>query len=310
MGRREIRLDELVGRLADLEPLDDELCISDVPAGRETWLSDNLHLLSVIGSLGPGELGFGSQAPGMDWGPLRILGPVREDDETLFAAREIESGQSCWLRLLPPARFEPRRVRVDLHHEAEVLARIEHPRLTRVRGAASHEGRTGIWADSQEGAWLADLLDAPLGWEEACDLVLAVAEVVVVLHEHGLVHRRVDPERIMLTDGGPVLVDLGSDFGDEAATRLAPEVARGAAPTVRADVYALGRLLCQLVGREPSELSRSRLDELLRPEPDHRLADARAAIDALRFLRSRPPDEPERRGLRPLWRNLSWRKRT
>ena len=289
MSEREYRLDELVDRVVDLLPIEaEDLRVTDVDPAREGPLTANLRLLAAIGSLGPGEFGPAEGSPSLHWGPLHILEPLRPEDDELYLAVDEDRQRRHWLRLLPPARQDPLRGRRDLEQEAQRLSAVTHPDLAPVRGAGSHQGRTGIWVDALEGRRLDECLEPPLAWPDACDLVLRMADVLGTLHAHGLIHRRLGPDRIVLTAQGPVLVDLGADEPG-AGPDAAPEVARGAAPTVRSDIHALGRLLCACTGSDAHTHAEGRLAPLLHPEPDHRCADMTAAVAFVRSLRSQPP---------------------
>jgi serine/threonine protein kinase len=287
MAEREFRLEELAEQVADLQKLGpNDIRITDVEPQRESWMTENLRILATIGSLGPGELKLGAGAPAMHWGPLRILSPLRTANEELFLCREEATGSEQWLRLLPPARHRPQRGRRDLEAEAAVLEKITHPGLARVRGAGAHEGRRGLWTDAVDGSWLCDELDVPFAWPRASSIAIALAEVLAVLHAHGLIHRRLTPEYVRLSQAGPVFVDLGgADYVTSSSDlELAPEVRRGGAPTVRSDVYALGQLLRRMLDRELPIGARSLLDE----EPERRPA---TAGDAAQLLQTVDPEK-------------------
>lgn len=297
MDKRDYELDELVERVARLESLAKESPrLTDVDGSRETWLAENLRLLSVIGSLGPGELGHGTDTPGVSWGPLDIVEPLHGE---IWLARHRVSGNSQWLRLLPPAALDGKAQHAQFEAQAEALSGIDLDGLARVRGAAAHEGRSGVWVDACEGRWLSDEGALPLAWTEACDLVIGIAGVLTVLHQRGLVERRLTPDRILMTASGPVFVDFGP--GGPPEDDRAPEVRRGAAPTVRSDVYGLGRLFCRLAGVERPA---GEIAGLLHAEPERRPPTATAAIEVLRAAREAGPPPV----LLPVWRRILGRK--
>jgi len=108
---------------------------------------------------------------------------------------------------------------------------------------------------------------------EAIRLILPICEALVYAHAHGVIHRDIKPENILLLDTGEVkLIDFGiallksrpprrltfrllaSPIG--TPTYMAPERLRGEDGDVRADVYAIGVVLYELLcGRPPFEES-------------------------------------------------------
>jgi serine/threonine-protein kinase len=188
-----------------------------------------------------------------------------------------------------------------------------------------------------EGPTLRRMMDlrGPLPVDEAADITRQVAEALDHAHRHGLVHRDIKPANVLVPPDGQVKVtDFGiaKAAGDEDLTRtgsvigtaryLAPEQVNGDAVDGRADVYALGLILYEmLTGTLPftgdseiataaarlttdPELVRARradvppaleavVSHTLAREPSQRFPSARALRDALDpMLDVTPPSTP------------------
>lgn len=164
--------------------------------------------------------------------------------------------------------------------------------------------------------------DGPMGSGRVRALGTAILSGLGALHGHGLVHRDVTPENIVLTPAGPVLIDYGAlrelsrkatygqtTIGGEVAGKflyMAPEQMAGAPQSSAVDIWALGAVLYEAAtGRRlrgtaplaeifaaavaPADLSgapaglRPALAAMLAVDPAAR-PDARAAIAQLALL--------------------------
>jgi serine/threonine-protein kinase len=192
--------------------------------------------------------------------------------------------------------------------EARVLSKLEHPNIVHITDFGVVENLTFIAMELLEGLTLEDVLDeAPVDPERGLDIAAEVLEGLAYAHEQNIVHRDLKPANVFLClggrDGDPTkdsvkLLDFGlakilSD--DEVAedgtlTRrgrivgtpayMAPEQITGVSLDVRADVYALGVLLYELLADRRPFLSERR-SELLRAhllEPPPPLAVAREGL--------------------------------
>ncbi|HTT68107.1 MAG TPA: serine/threonine-protein kinase, partial [Gemmatimonadales bacterium] len=162
--------------------------------------------------------------------------------------------------LLGPERF---------HREVSIAALLQHPNIVPV-----HEsGETGDLLYYTMPLVEGETLRARVTRETQLPLDLAlkitedVAEALRCAHEHGIVHRDIKPENIMLSGGHAVVMDFGvaqaiSQAGGDRLTTaglavgtpayMSPEQAGGAAHLdARADIYALGCVLYEMLGGEP-----------------------------------------------------------
>ncbi len=151
--------------------------------------------------------------------------------------------------------------------EARSAARLSHPGVVSVYDQGAGDGTVYLAMEYIPGRTLRDLVAeaAPLPLGEALDLIEEVLDGLAAAHTAGLVHRDVKPENVLVGDDGRLRV---ADFGlARAATTvtggatstligtvgyLAPELVLDGASDERADVYAAGVVLFELLtGRAP-----------------------------------------------------------
>jgi sigma-B regulation protein RsbU (phosphoserine phosphatase) len=158
-------------------------------------------------------------------------------------------------------------------HEARQLAQLTHPNIVTVHDVGVDGGLCYVVSEYLEGqnlnCWLKD---RKLRWQEAAEIVAALADGLALAHARGTVHRDVKPANIIMTQRGesfvPVLVDFGlavSESSEESThsqrgmivgtlNYMSPEQARGEGHRIdgRTDIYALGIILYRLLsGRLP-----------------------------------------------------------
>jgi serine/threonine-protein kinase len=153
-------------------------------------------------------------------------------------------------------------------HEARSVAQLTHPNIVHVIDRGEDAGREYIVFELVDGENLKELVvrSGPLPVRRAVELAVAVADGLSFAHEHGLVHRDVKPQNILLSKEGAIKVtdfgiarSLGVERGlTETGTvvgtgeYLSPEQASGGVISPATDVYSLGIVLWEmLVGHVP-----------------------------------------------------------
>ena len=175
-------------------------------------------------------------------------------------ARHRPSGGLRALKLLEGS-LDPELL-LRFRREAEVLARVGGEGVVPVHAWGSEQGRAWLAMALMPGGSLAGRLKAAgrLPWREAVELVLGLSEALGRCHAAGVVHRDLKPENVLFDEQGRArLADFGavrdlgaSTLGETGATigtpaYMAPEQLTGEPVDGRADLYALGVTLHQLV---------------------------------------------------------------
>jgi len=206
--------------------------------------------------------------PDASWGSLRLVEKIGEGTYgEVFRAFDSALQLEVAVKIL---RRSPKdeAATESFFEEARRLARVRHPNVLQVFGAAQHDGRVGIWSELVRGRTLEEsiLTDGPFGPREAAVIGIDLCGAVAAVHRAGLLHRDLKTRNVMREQGGRiVLMDFGA-VSELAGTPLlrkagygtpitvAPELLRGDSATPATDIYALGVLLYRLVtGRYPVE---------------------------------------------------------
>jgi serine/threonine protein kinase len=218
----------------------------------------------------------------------------RGSSSIVYEAEHVELGRRVALKVLDAERTHSRDFTVRFRREARALSRLHHPNLVRVYDfGQSADGRMYSAMELVEGDTLRAILERGdlLGYRRVMRIGMQAARALNAAHRAGLVHRDIKPENLILTSKGEVkLLDFGiaksiddvgegePDSGSLGALTLfgtpeymAPEQASGGRLDGRADIYALGCVLYELLsGRLPfSEDSDALvLDAKLRGNPE------------------------------------------
>jgi len=216
---------------------------------------------------------------------LRLLGEGGMGQ--VYLAREPRTDTRVAVKILrPQMAADPQAVHRFLT-EARHMYRLAHPRILRVLEVSDRrEGPYYVMPYVEGGSLRSQYRPGqPMPTEMAVTVARQVAEALAHAHAHGLIHRDLKPDNVLLDkDGNAYLTDFGlvrTVFNDSlvdasashlegTAPYMSPAVARGEAEDTRCDIYAFGALLYELLtgqipyaGRTPQII----LDQVIKGPP-------------------------------------------
>jgi serine/threonine-protein kinase len=198
----------------------------------------------------------------------------------VWRAEDTKLGRQVAIKLLPDVFTADTERLARFEREARVLAAFEHPRIASIYGLEDFEGRKFLVMQVAEGETLAERIDAgPVPVDQALKISLQIAEALEAAHDKGIIHRDLKPANIKLSSDGQVTVlDFGlakaleytgssSGSGPQSlslsptitadmtgqgvllgtAAYMSPEQARGESADRRADIWAFGVVLMEML---------------------------------------------------------------
>ncbi len=220
-------------------------------------------------------------APGTQIGPYEIATPLGAGGMgEVVRARDTRLGRDVALKVVPEAFAQETERVARFQREAQVLAALNHPNIAAIYGFEDSGKIPALVMELVEGPTLADRMrQGALSPGEALPIAKQICEGLEYAHERGIVHRDLKPANVKITDDGAVkLLDFGlakaleseTTAGDIStsptisrmatqagvilgtAAYMSPEQARGKAVDRRADIWAFGCVLYEmLTGKAP-----------------------------------------------------------
>lgn len=332
------RAEELFHRLAPLGVAQRSESLAEVSSTEPDLAADVRSLLSAHDSEGLLDRLTAKIAPeapgaGLSVAPLtgsfithyevgKLVGRGGMGD--VYHARDTRLDREVALKFLPAWLGRDPAARDRFLVEARIVSSIDHPNVcTLFDIGETHDGRLFLVMPFYDGETLKQrLAKGSLTEEETLDVALQVARGLAAAHERGIVHRDVKPGNLLLADDGRVkILDFGvAKLTDVSLTRpgetpgtesyMAPEQAAGGVVDARADLWALGAVMYEmLTGVRPAGSVDSEVDgptplidrlantprglaetvvRLLAIRPDERYPDAWALIEDLEVLAGGP----------------------
>jgi Tol biopolymer transport system component len=261
----------------------------------------------------------GAMKPGTLVGPYQINTLIaRGGVGIVYRATDIRLDRAVALKTLAPLGA-PDELRVERFlREARITASLDHPNIVKVYDVGTHDGQPFMVVELLEGETLRDRLDrGPVAEADVRRIGIEIARGLVAAHHAGLVHRDLKPENVFLTRAGLTRI---LDFGiaklapeivqrtNSAATLtgillgtagyLAPEQIQGREADGRADLFALGSILFEMLTGQRAFACENTVDTLhaiVHAAPPDLLrdrTDITASMEAIvsRLLRKAPED--------------------
>jgi Tol biopolymer transport system component len=215
----------------------------------------------------------------------------------VYRARDARLNRTVAIKVLPKSfsADADRLQRFTL--EARAAAALNHPNILSIFDIGEEQGAPYIVSELLEGTTLRELVrNGPLPVRKATDCALQTARGLAAAHDKGIVHRDLKPENIFITDDGRVkILDFGlakltrpeatSAGGDTLTAQvntepgqvmgtagyMSPEQVRGKAADHRADIFAFGSILYEMLSGKRAFRGESPADTMsaiLKEEPE------------------------------------------
>ncbi|MFD8408129.1 bifunctional serine/threonine-protein kinase/ABC transporter substrate-binding protein [Streptomyces anulatus] len=199
-------------------------------------------------------------------GGHRLLGRLGAGGMGVVYLGRTDAGALAAIKVILPEHAGDQDFRTRFRREAEAAGRVDSPWAVSVTGADTEAERPWLATEFVPGPTLFDIVArrGPLPVRSVTVLGRLLARALAAVHAAGLVHRDVKPGNVLLTAGGPRLIDFGiartADATALTATGLVvgtpgflpPEQASGNTAGPAGDVFSLGCLLAYAAtGRPP-----------------------------------------------------------
>ena len=240
--------------------------------------------------------------PGSRLGPYEVIAQIGVGGMgEVYRATDTSLRRSVAIKVLPDSVVGDTERLARFQREAEVLAAFNHPNIAAIYGLERSTATTALVMELVEGATLADRIDqGAVPIDEALSIAKQIADALEAAHEQNIIHRDLKPANIKVRPDGtvkvldfglakameptgamsaslsmsptittPAMTQAGMILG--TAAYMSPEQARGKPVDKRADIWAFGAVLFEmLTGKRafPGEDITDTLAAVVRADPD------------------------------------------
>ena len=244
----------------------------------------------------------------------------------VYRATDTKLNRDVALKILPEQFASDAQRMGRFQREAEVLASLDHPNIGQIYGIEKVGQTKALVLQLIEGPTLAEKISqGPIPVEDALKIALQMAEGLEAAHEKGVIHRSLKPANVKITPEGQVkILDFGlakalevevpasslsqSPTLTNAATQagiilgtaayMSPEQARGKPTDRRADIWAIGVVLFEMLSGKRAfqgeDVSQT-LAAVIMTEPDWSLLPSETPRPILQLLQRCLDREPHDR---------------
>ena len=221
-----------------------------------------------------------SLEPGTRLGSYEVLAPIGAAAEERYKASDTRLNRVVTLKVLPPEFSAYPEMKARLERDTRTISSLNHPQICSLVDMGHQDPATDFLVTEYfEGETLAQrLARGPLELQEALSVAIALADALDKAHRQGVTHGGLSPSVVMLTTGGPKLLDFGLAklqgetvplvAGTMATTRtlisslasvptfgaayMAPEQFAGSEADARSDIFAFGAILYEMATGRPA----------------------------------------------------------
>src|SRR3954452_8478230 len=223
---------------------------------------------------------------GMKLGPYEIQSPLGAGGMgEVYRARDTRLERDVAIKVLPASQSSDPSLRQRLDREAKAVSKLSHPNICTLHDVGHQDGVDFLVMELVEGETLEQRLrKGALPLDQTLRIGSQLADALAKAHKMGFVHRDLKPSNVMLTKTGAKLMDFGlakesavaplSSALAEMSTQqaklteegtivgtfqyMAPEQLEGREVDARADIFAFGALLYEMLTGQPAFSGKSR----------------------------------------------------
>ena len=273
-------------------------------------------------------------ASGQKLGSYEVLAKLGEGGMGIvYLARDPRLNRQVAIKVLPPHVAGDSESLARFRREATLLAALNHPNIAAIHSTEESDGQQLLVLEYVPGPTLADVLADPsrttngrLPLDQTLAIASQIASALEAAHEQGIVHRDLKPANIKVRDDGtvkvldfglakvtsgaseatdlsqagtmtsPAMTQMGVILG--TAAYMSPEQARGKPVDKRADLWAFGVVLYEMLSGERmfgGETITDVIASVVTREPDWNKLPAETPEPIRRLLRRCLQKEPRRR---------------
>lgn len=181
----------------------------------------------------------------------------------VYRALDLSNGKTVAVKILKDQFLDNDEIVQRFKNESRAISMLDHPNIVKVYDVSVWDKTQFLVMELIEGVDLKCFMDnngGKLTWKECVQFSEEILQAVQHAHEHGIVHRDIKPQNIMLLKDGSIKV---MDFGIARFSRsgvhtavdkamgsvhyISPEQAKGDVTDAKADIYSIGIMMYEML---------------------------------------------------------------